>query len=176
MSRLRGGERLALAGAIALAVSLFLSWFGLETRGADQTRYTGLVLPDTGATQLGWFVVLVCAIAVVLAVAMVAATALDRTGAAVMATVFTVTFGAFALALVLIRIVVDQPHLGSNLPSTAVDVRVGAYVGLAGAAALLAGAWWAMSDERTDTPYTPPPARPAPPAEAGGEPVPRETT
>ena len=46
------------------------------------------------------------------------------------------------------------------------DLRAAAWLGLAAALAIAAGAWWAIADERTDAPESalaPPPARPAPP-------------
>jgi hypothetical protein len=169
LRRLRPGELLAAAGAAALVVSLFLSWFTLQGRVADERAYAALDLPATGLTQLGWVVVATCLAAVALCVVMVLLTAAGATGQAIMATVLTVTFAAFAWGLVVLRIVLDQPDLGFDLPGSAVTIEPGGWLGLAGATALLAGAWWAMADERTDAPdsaYEPPPARPAPPAGA----------
>ena len=72
--------------------------------------------------------------------------------------------GVVAFAVLVLRVLVFQP--GDNAITT---LRYGAWLGLAGAAAIVVGAWWALADERTGAPesaYEPPPARPAPPERA----------
>jgi hypothetical protein len=67
---------------------------------------------------------------------------------------------------VLVVRVIDQPGLGHDVPNELISVRAPAYLGLLSAAALAAGAWRSIGDERTDAPesaYEPPPPRPAPP-------------
>ena len=52
--------------------------------------------------------------------------------------------------------------------------RLPPYLGLLAALLTTLGAWRSLADERTDAPesaYTPPPARPAPPAEAEAAPT-----
>lgn len=167
LRRLRLGELVALLGAALLVGSLFLNWVDLE-----RTSYTTLEasqLPDTGFTQLGWVVWGTACAAAGLALVAALLTARGSVGTAVMATILTVTFAGFALALVLLRLLLDQPDLGADVPGSAVGVAPGGWLGLAGALLLLAGAWRAMGDERTDAPdsvYDPPPARPAPPPSA----------
>jgi hypothetical protein len=67
--------------------------------------------------------------------------------------------GALAVAIVVWRLL-DHPG-GSD-----VAVAGGAWLGLAGAAAVAAGGWWSMADESPRRVADPPvQARPAPPAE-----------
>lgn len=169
VGRLRLGELLAGLGAAGLLVSLFLSWFSLEGQTADRRQYSALDLPTTGFSQLGWVVVAVCLAAIGLCLVMLALTAAGVTGHAVMATILAITFAAFAFGLVLLRIVLDQPDLGFDLPGSVVAIEPGGWLGLVAATLLLVGAWRALADERTDAPdsaFEPPPPRPAPPAGA----------
>lgn len=169
LGRLRQGELLAAVGAAGLLVSLFLSWFSLQGRTADRRQYSALDLPGSGFSQLGWVVVATCLAAIVLCLAMLVMTAGGITGHAVMATILTITFAGFAFTLVLLRILLDQPDLGFDLPGSAVSIDPGGWLGLVAATLLLLGAWRALADERTDAPdsaFEPPPARPAPPAGA----------
>jgi hypothetical protein len=71
-----------------------------------------------------------------------------------------------AFVVLLVRVAIAQPGLGSGLPDEGVAVQLPAYLGLVAMAAIVAGGWRSMADERTGAPeseYTPPPARPAPP-------------
>lgn len=168
VGRLRSGELLALAGVAALLVTLLLPWFSLETTGPNR-GYEGLDLPERGLSQLGWFVVATCLLAVGLAAVWLTFVAAGRVvGPTMTANVLTVTTAALAFALVGLRLAIDQPDLGADLPPGAVGIEPAAWIGFAGSALLLTGAWRGMADERLDAPesaVTPPPARPAPPAE-----------
>jgi hypothetical protein len=171
LGRLRAGEWTALAGALALLVLLPLRWYALNgPAGGGRPSETGL-------GGLGWLVVLVVALAVLLALALVAATAAERSPTAPMAlAVLTVPVGALAV-LVLAARLVAEPGLGVEAPDARVDLRWPAWLAPLAAGLLVAGAWRAMADERTDTPEaraqtervlrvrgTP---RPAPPRRAG---------
>ena len=151
IGRLRGGELLAGAGAVALFVSLFLRWFGEPSR--------------SGWDSLGWLVLALAALAVALAAWLVVATAAARpVGQVVAGDVLTATAAPVAVIALLVRVLVAQPGADATT-----SVEYGAWIGLAGAALLTIGAWWATADERTDAPesaYSPPAPRPAPPARA----------
>jgi drug/metabolite transporter (DMT)-like permease len=151
LGRLRAGELLAGAGAAALFVALFLAWFGPGGRsGWDRLGWLVLALAAAAAAAGGWLVF-----------ATVAARPLTQV---VSAAVVASTIAPMALLALLLRTLVFQPG-----PNELATVRYGAWVGLVGAAALGVGAWWALSDERTDAPesaYEPPPARPAPPSQS----------
>jgi uncharacterized membrane protein YebE (DUF533 family) len=153
-TRLRTGELLTLTGGVVVVVALFLPWFA------------GLPSGASGWRTLGWLVLALALGAVASAAWLVAATVAESgavtraVGAAVLAaTVGPLAFGALAL-----RALVVQPG-----PNALAGVRYGAWLGLAGAAMLAVGAWWALRDERTDAPqsaYEPPAPRPAPPPRA----------
>jgi len=147
--RLRTGELLAGAGAVVLFVSLFLKWFSPGDAG--------------GWDSLGWLVLALATLAVALAAWLVVATAAVRPVTQIVAAaVLTSVFGAIALIALALRTLAFQPGTDAL-----VSVEYGAWIGLAGAALLACGAWWALADERTDAPesaYVPPAPRPAPPA------------
>jgi hypothetical protein len=131
LTRLRSGEIVAGLGAVALFVSLFLDWFEVDHSGWD---------------SLGWLALIPLVIAVVLGLAMVVATAMERTPALPLAIgVATVPWSLLAVLAIVVRLIA-QPG-----PNAEVAVRWPAYLGLAGALAILIGAWRALADERTDT-------------------------
>jgi len=139
--RLRAGERLAGAGAVLLVVALFLPWFGGRS----------------GLQALGWLVILLVLADVLLALWLVAGTAAaHRLAQSVAAAVVLSAAGPVVALVLVVRVLAFAPDGG---------LRVAAWLGLAGAVAVVAGAWWAIADERTDAPESavvPPPARPAP--------------
>ncbi|MEN3285521.1 MAG: hypothetical protein V7607_6661 [Solirubrobacteraceae bacterium] len=177
VGRLRGGELLAGAGATVLLVSLFLDWFDVPPPAAAEPKpgrsgvdVIDVTLPsprDFGAASgwdaLGWLVLAVAVIAVGIAVWLVIATVAERPVTQVVgAGVLAATAAPVAVLALVLRVLVFQP--GDNADTT---IRYGAWIGLAGAAALAFGAWWSLADERTDAPesaYVPPTPRPAPPA------------
>lgn len=190
MSRLRGGELLALGGAVLLLVALFLPWFGAqlplgttdysigrpgampldeplpEEPGATLYAYVDAgAVTHSGWNSLGWLVLAVAAAAIATAAWLVIANvARRRVSQIVAANVVGAVIGAVALVVLSLRALVFQPG-----PNDLVDLRYGAWLGLAGALALTIGAWWALADERTgarESAYEPPPARPAPPERA----------
>jgi hypothetical protein len=143
VSRLRGGERLAGAGALALLVALSLPWFGERS----------------GWSALGWVVVALLVADVLLALWLLAATvAPGRLAQAVAAGVVLSAFGTLVVLVLVVRV--------GALPPDG-EVRPAAWLGLVAALAVAGGGWWAIGDERTGAPesaVTPPPSRPTPPA------------
>jgi hypothetical protein len=128
---LRGGELLTGASAVGLLAVLFADWFGGRTAFAT-LRVTLVVLLAL----------------VVLALTVVALT-LTSVSVAMACSAAAVTVGVAVLAalFVLYRLVLDEPG-----PNAAVDVGLGAYLGLAFVVGCGAGAWRALADERTQTP------------------------
>ena len=126
--RLRSGELLTAAGAIGLAVVLFIDWFG----GASgwSTLTVGRVL-------------LVLTIALALTFIFITLSARAVSMATSSATV-TVVIGALALMYLLFRVGIDEPGVNA-----VVSVDAGAYLGLLCVMAIIAGAWRALADERT---------------------------
>jgi hypothetical protein len=168
--RLRAGERLAGAGAVALFVVLFVPWFDLGVRTRVVERAGRLLLPElhrSGWSALGWPVAALLLIAMGATVWLAVATMGDGLVAQAMAaTVAVAVAGTVAFVVLLVRVTLAQPGLGAGVPDALVSVRFAAYLGLLACAAMTAGAWWAMADERTSAPesaYTPPAPRPAPP-------------
>ncbi len=127
LRRLRSGELIAGATAVALLVVMFEDWFGGESAW------------ETMAIARVFLVALVlCAFAlVVLTVSRTVAMATS------MATI-TITVGVLALLLVVYRVVVNEPG-----PNAVVTVDVGAYLGLALVLGVIGGAFAALKDERT---------------------------
>ena len=168
MSRLRAGEWLAVVGAAALLVALFLPWFGVErpTRGA--LLVVGLAEgSDNGWSSLGWLTLVFVLGAIGCAAWLALANATGRPVAqSVAASVLAATAGTLAFIAVTLRALVFQPG-----PNEIVTVRYGAWIGLLAALSLALGGWWAIKDERIDAPesaYTPPEPRPAPPPRLTG--------
>jgi uncharacterized membrane protein YvlD (DUF360 family) len=175
VSRLRAGEWLAVVGAAALLVTLFLAWFGVDLpqETVQQRQFGGggvLNVLNTYAVDswgsgwdaLGWLVIVIVLVAVACAAWLALANAAARPVAQlVAASVLTATAGTLAFVVLALRALVFQPG-----PNDLVVVRYGAWLGLLAALILAVGGWWATKDERTDAPesaYTPPEPRPAPP-------------
>jgi hypothetical protein len=141
MSRLRTGEWLAVTGAVALLVLLFVSWFD------------GRI----GWTSLGWLMIALLILCLA-GPAWIALTTIDGVLTRIMpALVITTTVAALSLLVLVLRVLAFPPG----------DTEVEAYLGILATAAIFAGAGVAMADERTDAPesaYTPPAPRPVPPA------------
>ena len=165
MSRLRAGEWLAVVGAAALLVTLFLPWFGLEVPGPAGNLVNPFLADVTGTSgwnALGWVTIVLALAAIGCAawLALANATA-GPVAQLVAASVLTATAGTLAFVVLALRALVFQPG-----PNDFVVVRYGAWLGLLAALILAVGGWWATKDERTDAPesaYTPPEPRPAPP-------------
>lgn len=138
-TRLRFGELLALAGAIALLVLMFLPWYRGATGGLTAWDEFGVV-----------DVLMLIAVAAALFLAL--ATVTERTTALpVAAAVWTTLWGIVATLAIAFRLL-DQP--GDSL-----GLCPAAWLALLSAFAIAAGGWQSMRDERTEL-Y--PPAEPEP--------------
>jgi hypothetical protein len=145
LRRLRSGERLALAGAIALAVLLGFRWFLLSTPDARIGAH------ESGIRSLGWLAALILLAAIVAALAMVFASVTQRAAAIpVIGAVLTAALGALAVLAIAVRLIL-QPGLGVDAGNADVDVNLPAILGLISALAIAAGGWRAVADERTET-------------------------
>ena len=140
LRRLRAGEWLALAGGVALIVSLFLPWY----EGA--TGYQALTVVDVLLTLLALLA---------LSLPVLQATR-DSPALPVGAAVLTASFGILGVLLVLFRLI-DDPFAGAEL-------RGGAWIGLAAAVAIEASGWMSLDNEhvRGLPPDIEPELRPAP--------------
>ncbi len=145
LSRLRSGEALALAGAVALAVLLAFDWFFLSTPDARVGQH------ESGIRSLGWFAELLLVVAILLALALAFFTVTQRASAMpVTLGVLTTLFGFLAVVAIAVRLVA-QPGLGVDAGNADVEIELPAWLGLLAALAILAGGWRTMADERTDT-------------------------
>jgi hypothetical protein len=170
LGRLRFGELLAGAGAVALFVLMFLDWFHPEIHPRvteTSGRIIGPELHLSGWTSLGFVLLVLVLVVLVLAMWLAASTLFAPTVSQPVAAgvLLTAVAGVAFVALVL-RVTVAQPGLGIGAPDELVAVQWPAYAGLAALALIEAGGWRSMADERTDAPesaYTPPEPRPAPP-------------
>jgi hypothetical protein len=136
--RLRLGEWLAAAGAVALFVSLFTSWY------AATVSAEGFELSVTRNAWV-WFDVLdiVLVLIAALGLALAGLQATQRTPTLpVGAGVLTAVFGAIAVLLVAYRMI-NQPG-----PNEFVEVRGGAWLGLLAAIAIAVGGWESIRNER----------------------------
>jgi peptidoglycan/LPS O-acetylase OafA/YrhL len=132
--RLRHGESIALAGAIAVAISLTLPWY--------ENAHGKLDAWDTFGAGVA-LLIIAGSLALMLAVATVS----ERSPAwPITAAVWGSLLGFFASIAALIRVLERPQH--------ATMLCAGAWLGLAGALLILLGCWLSMGDERTDQ-YTP---------------------
>ena len=152
MRRVRTGELVCAAGAVALLVVTFFDWYGIE----GFTSFTPLGAPDLAANAWEAFGVidLLLAIVIALGIALLVFQFAGRGPALPVALeVITSTVALIALVLVAYRIL-NQPG-----PNDFVEVRLGAWLGLVSLAVVFWGAWKALSDERP-RPADPPPPEP----------------
>jgi hypothetical protein len=146
--RLRAGEWLAAAAAVAVPVTLALPWYGARALETTVTGFESFTVID---------VLLLLAAAVGLTLAILQATQ-DSPALPVSFGVLTVTAGVIAVLLVLYRLV-NEPG-----PDEFIDVRLGAWLGLAATAAMTAGGWLSIANEhvRGLPPGPEPELRPSP--------------
>ena len=175
LRRLRTGEWIAAAAAVALLASLFLPWY--ERDAEICIAVEGFECPRTDHVS-GWEALSVIdiflAVAAVLALVLWVVTTTQRTVAvAISLNAFMVPLAAAAFVLVVIR-VIDQPDLQAGY-----GLAWGAVAATLASAGLLAGSWRALRDERRSPPGAstditgrpappPPPVEPLPPPEPGG--------
>jgi hypothetical protein len=128
LRRLRSAELLGLLAGIALAVSLFLPWYDFD--GTRRDAWSALTVTEWPA-----------ALAAALALALVAATALQRSPALPVAVAVWTTVAALAALVAIVLRALAAP--------AGADARCyGLWIALAAVVGVLLCAWWAMSDER----------------------------
>jgi hypothetical protein len=125
MGRLRGGDRIAAAGAVALLAALFLDWYsGVSAWQAFSVLDVVLALLALAPLALSF-----------------AQATRDSPSLPVAFSVLAFLTGALAALLIAYRMV-NQPG-----PNDVVDVQAGAWIGLAAAVVAAAGGWRSMHDE-----------------------------
>lgn len=134
LRRLRSGELIALAGAIAVIVSLILPWYST----AGQGHGGGLDAWSTfGAAVV--FLIIGCAAALLLVIANL----FERSPALPMAAAVWATILGLAAVIAAIVRLIERPDGASGL-------QAGAWLALGGALAIAVGGWQSMRDERQD--------------------------
>jgi drug/metabolite transporter (DMT)-like permease len=146
---LKPGDWLAGTGGVALLVSLFLPWYRVTGDEGDLSGWEAFSIIDV-----------LLALAALVGIGLAVLTAIRRTPAVPVALgVLGGPIGLLAALIVLIRIV-DPPG-----PNDLLGPALGAWLSLAGALAVGAGAWMSLRDERNrGVPPVPVEVRPAPPA------------
>jgi drug/metabolite transporter (DMT)-like permease len=128
LRQLRAGELVASVGVVCLVLSLFEPWYEGPLGRLDAW--------DTFGPAMALLLACLCA-----ALAMLISAVGERsTALPVSSAVWCVLLGLAGLIAAIVR-VLERPDHASSL-------CVGAWLGLAGAAAVLLGAWLALRDER----------------------------
>ena len=140
---LRSGELLAFAGALCVIVSLVEPWYEGPAGNLDAWDTFGptVVLLLLGAAGALWLLL---------------STLTERSAALpVVAAVWNAPLGLAAVVSAIVRVL--------ERPDRATGLCIGPWLALAGAAAMLAGAWRSIHDERGSLyPPAAPEVRPAP--------------
>jgi len=147
LRRLRAGELLASVGAACVIVSLFVPAYESPTGRLDAW--------DT----FGPGVALLIIAAITALVLVVGSIAERSTAVPVAAAVWSVPFGLAAVIAALVRVLERPDH--------ATSLAAGAWLALAGALAILLGAWQSMRDEHSSL-YEPAKPEPRPRPAPGG--------
>jgi hypothetical protein len=127
LRRLRFGEWLAVAGGIALIVSLFLPWYDGPTE--PLSGYEAMTIVDVLLTLAAlWAITL----------GVLQATQ-DTPAKPVAFGVMSVVFGAIAVLLVVFRLI--------DAPADGLEVRPSAWLGLVAALAITVGGWRSIAAE-----------------------------
>jgi hypothetical protein len=129
LRRLRSGELIALAGAICVIVALTLPWYEANGRNLTAWATFGPAVALMMLSAAG-------------GLALVVATVTERsTALPVAAAIWGTTLGFVGVVAAVVRVL--------ERPDGATALCAGAWLGLIGAVALLAGSWQSMRDERT---------------------------
>jgi hypothetical protein len=165
VSRMRAGEWVAGAGAVALFVLMFFDWYGVHAEPDPPNTVTvsiGDAVSLSGWSTLGWFMDVLVVVAILGGLALSYMTVKRASPAwPVGAGVLTWIFGSLIFLVLLVRVTIAQPYVDEL-----VDLQLPAYLGLVAAALIPLGAFLSIRDERTRSSearaYTPPPPRSVP--------------
>jgi hypothetical protein len=149
MTRLRHGELLAGLATAGFVACLLLAWF---EQGGE---------PVSGASTLGWPLVVLLVVPVALIALLVVSTVTARPVAWAVTSAILATASTILLwPLLVLRTLVFQPD-----DNAATTVTLVGWLGLLAFTLMAVGSWLSMGDERTgarESAYEPPPARPLP--------------
>jgi hypothetical protein len=159
-SKLSLGDQIAAAGGIALLISLFLPWYGVDVN-------IGPISESANASAweaLGFIDILLFLVAVV-AIGVPVAKAAGALPDDVPGPLLLLAVGGFGLLLVLFRLVdLPTPDLGGGVDF---DRKFGLFLGLIATAGIAYGGWRANAESPAGstpaaTPPSPPPSEPTP--------------
>ena len=166
MKHVRASEWAVLVGAFGILATLWQPWFsyGVTLETFPQRSLTATV---TGWNGLGWLMVALLVVSALFGIGLFFSFAMNAGDAATLP--FGATLGAVAIPTLIALMVVlfTRPGLGLDLPSAGVGIEPAGWLGAGSMVLLTAGSLVSIRNERTDGPsraYSPPPARPAPPA------------
>jgi hypothetical protein len=143
LRRVRVGEWIAGASAVALLVVMFFPWYGVAPQEAGDAPVTGQAERTPWEAFAALDVVL--AVTAALAIALIVVTATQRTPAIPIALVsITALVGVAATVWLAIRAASPPAPAGSNLETTR---ETGLWLGLLACAGIAAGALAGMRDE-----------------------------
>jgi hypothetical protein len=142
-ARIHTGELISAASAIALLPIMFLlEWFG--TVGLPRSRRSGLETAENAwrvLTYTRWVMLL----AVAVALGSVALHASQRKhGTRTDTSRVMAAVGTLTVALLAYRVLINLPD-----PSSVVDIKIGAYLGLLAALGIALGGWDSVREQRT---------------------------
>jgi hypothetical protein len=173
VNRLRGGERIAAIGGVALFIFMFFTWF--EAPGLDQVPDTGLggafkEQLSANAWESFDFLDIIMFLTVIASVGLAVMTMTQRSvNLPVAASAITAGLGILSTVLIVYRILnpIGDPNF---------DRKIGLFLGLIAAAAVAYGGWRSMQEEGTSFGQAadqlgdrfgggspPPPSQPPPP-------------
>ena len=150
MRRLRDGEWIAGAGGVALLAAMFLHWYGAAAGRGVLGYGPGGSTEATAWQAFGVLDVVLVLLALVPLALVVAQATRESPSIPVALSVVTTVAGALAALLILYRIA-NQPG-----PNDAVDVEVGAWLGLLAAVVVAAGGFRSMRVEPVPGSVLPP--------------------
>ncbi|HUO69824.1 MAG TPA: hypothetical protein VMU39_03525 [Solirubrobacteraceae bacterium] len=140
--RIRTGELISAACALLLAPMMFvLEWYGVV--GVPGTRRSGITTAENAwqtLTYTRWVMV----VAIVVALGSVCLHITQRShGAKTDTSIVVATIGTIAAVLLVYRVLIEPPN-----PSSVVDVKIGAFLGLLAAIGIAIGGIESIREER----------------------------
>ncbi len=140
--RIRTGELIsALSALMLLPIMFLLEWFG--TVGLPRSRRSGIETAVNAWKELSiarWLLLL----AIIVALGSVILHATQRShGAKTDTSVLVATTGTLAAIVLGYRVLIDLPH-----PSSVVDIKIGAYLGLLASLGIALGGYDSILEER----------------------------
>ncbi len=174
MKHLRLTEWAVFVGALGILATLWQPWFSYGLT-LEIFPPRNMAVTVSGWDGLGWLLAALLVASALLGIGLCIGFAINAGDAATLP--FGATLGAVAIPTLIALMVVlfSRPGLGLDLPASAVSIEPAGWIGAISIVVLTAGSLASIRNERTAGPsreYSPPPPRPAPPAEPPGSAAP----